>query len=458
MSPAYKISRYAVVSDAFCEPGGITPSRVLFSTRSGTRLVVSDETWSTLRADPSELDPLLREALITARVLVPDSEDELAAVLAENREVQTTTRILDYVLQPTAACQLGCDYCGQAHSPKTLSEEDLQSILERIERKLTGGRFEALSVAWFGGEPLLAQDVMRLASARLRALCDRLHVGYSALLVTNGVRLDDEAQAELHEVHRIKYVEVTLDGDQATHDARRHWKRTAHGSFATILENVAKLLARPTPRPEVAIRCNVDARNVEAVLPLIRTLAEAGLQRSLKRFYVASVYSWGNGASRLALSPLEFASREIVWFAEMARLGFPLELIPHRAYASCMVFKPEAELVDAYGTRFNCSEVSYVPSYTVGGKNIYALSESGPTGRAAELVGFYDRVAEGAYPCRECPMLPVCAGACPKAWLEGEPPCPPFKYNHGQRLILEHVLERRQVRSFEIIEPTVSNA
>src|SRR5215472_2334095 len=144
MGLAYKISRYAVVSEAFCEPGGSKPLRILFSTRSGTRLVVSDKTWSALSADPSSnLEPSLREALITARILVPDSEDELAVVLAENKEVQTTTRSLDYVLQPTAACQLGCDYCGQAHSPKTLSEEDLQSILERIERMLSGGRFEA---------------------------------------------------------------------------------------------------------------------------------------------------------------------------------------------------------------------------------------------------------------------------------------------------------------------------
>jgi uncharacterized protein len=449
--PRLRLSRYALASEVFYEPGRITPLRILYSTRSGARLALKDETWSALKADPSaEVDRALREALVKFRFLVPDTEDELTDVLAENRQVQTTTRTLAYALQPTAACQLGCDYCGQAHSPKTLSEENLKAILERIEQKLIRGNFQALNVAWYGGEPLLAQHIMRRASGRFRDLTERLHVEYSARLVTNGVRLDKQAQAELHEVHRITYVEVTLDGDEATHDARRRWKRTARGSFATILGNVSTLLARPPPRPEVGIRCNVDARNVEAVLPLIRTLADAGLHRALRRFYVAPVHSWGNDASTLALPLVEFASKQIIWFAEMARLGFPLELIPHRAYASCMVFKPHAELVDAFGTRFNCSEVSYVPSYTIAGKNIYALSEVGLPGRAAELVVFYERVADGVYPCRQCPMLPVCAGACPKAWLEGETPCPPAKYNIGQRLILEHVLDKRQVSSIEL--------
>jgi uncharacterized protein len=452
MGETYKLSRYTVVSDSFCEPGRNTPLRILFSTRSGARLGVSDRTWASLQANPAaDINQALRDALIACRILVPETEVEFAEVLAENKQFQTSDQTLYQVIQPTAACQLGCDYCGQAHSPRTLSDAHLKEILARVEQKLVKGRFRELNIGWFGGEPLLAQDVMRRASAQLRDLANRLNVEYSAKIVTNGVRLDEAAQAELHEVHRIRYVEVTLDGDEAAHDARRHWKRTEQGSFATILRNVSTLLRRSPPRPDVGIRCNVDVRNVESVVPLMRTLAEAGLHKLLKRFYAASVYSWGNGASRLALPPLEFASREIVWFAEMAKLGFPLDLIPGRVHETCMVFKPDAELVDAFGTRFNCSEVSYVPSYTVAGQNVYALRNDGGSTRATELSTFHYRVAEGAYPCRECQMFPVCGGACPKAWLEGEVPCPPAKHNIGQRLILEYVLENRQIRAVECL-------
>jgi|GEM_PF-213052 len=447
-----KLSHYAIISDAFVEPGRDTPIRILFSSRTGARYAIADSTWATLRADPgAEIPAGLRTALERSKLLVPDDEDELGAILAENHRARETHEVLEQIIQPTAACQLACDYCGQAHSPKKLSAEALDGLLDQLDRKLATGRFRELDIGWFGGEPLLALDVMRQASPRFRALAERRKVEYVARLVTNGILLTPECQDELHDLHRIASVEVTLDGDQARHDARRLWKRTGRGSFATILENLTTLVSRPTPRPEVSVRCNVDARNVEGVIPLIHQLAEAGLHRSLERFYVATVHSWGNGASRLSLPPLEFASRQMVWFAEMARLGYPLSLIPGRTRIACLTFKPGSELMDATGARFNCTEVSYVPSYTVNGQNVYQLRTDGtPTGRAAVLASFQERLAAGEYPCRDCSMLPTCGGSCAKAWIEGDIPCPPEKHNIGARLILDHVLKTMTIKSFEV--------
>ena len=447
-----KLSRYAVVSDAFVEPERDTSIRILFSTRTGARHVLPESIWEALRADPAaEIPSNLRTALERSKLLVPEDEDELGAILAENQQSRETHPVLTQVIQPTAACQLACDYCGQEHSPRTLSAEALDALIERVDEKLATGRYRALDIGWFGGEPLLGQDVMRLASPRLRAVAERRKVEYGARLVTNGILLTSRCQEELHEIHRIHSVEVTLDGDQARHDARRLWKRTGRGSFASILENLTTLLARPAPRPSVSVRCNVDARNVDGVIPLMRQLAEAGLHRSLDLFYAAPVHSWGNGAARLGLPAPVFASWEIAWFAEMSRLGFPLALIPERTRIACMTFMPGAELIDATGARFNCTEVSYVPSYTVNGQNVYQLGTDGtPKGRAAVLSSFHERLAAGAYPCRECAMLPTCGGRCAKAWIEGETPCPPAKHNMGARLILEHVLRTQKIASVQV--------
>src|SRR5262245_12052888 len=105
----YKLSRYTVISDSFCEPGRDTALRALFSTRSGARLVVSDRTWLALQANSAaDVGLALRDALIASKILVPDTEDEFAEVLAENKRVQTDDHTLYQVIQPTAACQLGC--------------------------------------------------------------------------------------------------------------------------------------------------------------------------------------------------------------------------------------------------------------------------------------------------------------------------------------------------------------
>ena len=72
------------------------------------------------------------------------------------------------------------------------------------------------------------------------------------------------------------------------------------------------------------------------------------------------------------------------------------------------------------------------------------------TGPAAVLASFQERLAAGDYPCRECSMLPTCGGSCAKAWIEGEIPCPPAKYNMKARLVLDHVLRTRAITSVQI--------
>ena len=125
-------------------------------------------------------------------------------------------------------------------------------------------------------------------------------------------------------------------------------------------------------------------------------------------------------------------------------------------------------MIDAYGHRFNCTEVSYVDAYeetaspnkgrfglpliSAASGNRYAighLDQNGDiAGRRELLSDFPDRVARGDYPCASCPMLPVCGGHCPKSWLEGEPACPSAKFNIIDRLLIYYAQERGAFNGF----------
>ena len=108
-----------------------------------------------------------------------------------------------------------------------------------------------------------------------------------------------------------------------------------------------------------------------------------------------------------------------------------------------MAVSPNAELVDAYGNIFNCTEVSYVPSY--GNPNEYAienLSGKKMPGTRERLGNFNHQVSQGNYSCSTCKMLPVCGGSCPKSWSENIEPCPSAKSNIEDRLILNYALSR----------------
>ena len=88
-----------------------------------------------------------------------------------------------------------------------------------------------------------------------------------------------------------------------------------------------------------------------------------------------------------------------------------------------------------HGEIFNCTEVSYVPAYgspTVTDRQHHlATDERGIPGRLQPTV----LRPRGAVPL--LPLLPVCGGSCPKAWLEGEPACPSFKWHLPTRLLFE---------------------
>ena len=173
----------------------------------------------------------------------------------------------------------------------------------------------------------------------------------------------------------------------------------------------------------------------------------AGIQERIT-YYVAPVHAWGNDADAAALSPEDFAALEIQWFCDMIRLGFRPGLLPGRKHIVCMAVQPDSILVDATGTLFNCTEVPYVPAY--GSPNQFAIGDV-TTGEHLErrnLLGdFNTRVQNAEYSCSRCPMLPVCGGACPKAWLEGDKPCPSTLHNIGSRLLLAAAASRTETDS-----------
>ncbi len=432
-----KLSRFLVVTPPVRDPDSGEAVRVLFGTRTAERVIVDQDVWRALLAGRVDLlAPKVRDELVELEMLVPDEEDELATIISRNDRAVRDNDSLRLVVQPTAACQLGCGYCGQEHAPDRLDDASQQRVVDRARRNLESGRYSDLNVGWFGSEPLLGLSVIRTLSPQLQALATEFGSTYHASVVTNGLLLTEEVARELEQRHGVVQVEVTLDGTEVDHDLRRAWKSGA-ASFRRIFTNLMAVARAADLRMAIVVRCNVDRTNADHVDGLIDLLAAEGLARRVS-FYTAAVHDWGNDAHLAAFTPEEFARREGDWLEHQIRAGFQPRLIPGRKPITCLALERDGELVDAYGNLFSCTEVSYVPAYGV--PNRYALGrlESGTLpGRRNLLADFNRRVSQRAVPCSDCRMLPVCGGACPKAWLEGQVPCPSAKHNITQRLLLD---------------------
>ena len=187
------------------------------------------------------------------------------------------------------------------------------------------------------------------------------------------------------------------------HDRRRHTK-SGKPTFNQILANLVALADTIGDDPvEIKVRCNVDRENA----PMLYGCCSAWITRGCtvrsssirRRSTPGAMMPIGGALTR------KNARMELSWF--VGPLGFSVPLVPKVQHVVCLAVQPQGALVDAHGTLFNSTEVSYVPATT---PNRFAIGDvtSGERGTTRDLLGsFNDQVQSGAFGCSRCRMLPV---------------------------------------------------
>lgn len=441
-----KLSRYCVASEPFADSDSGHIKHVIMSGRTGEVRVIDAQAWDNLTASDegyADISPQTRYELTEIEALVPEGEDELSVILSRNEAAQKDSRLFYLVIQPTASCQLGCGYCGQEHTNQILDTADTKKLVDLAEHKLSAGDVEVFQVGWFGAEPLNALNKVYELSAKFQKLSERHGCAYGAKVVTNGVKLKHGVAARLNHTCGVKMVEITLDGDKSFHDKRRFTKKQ-RPSFDKIYQNLLAVARDPDIDFRLNIRCNVDEENVDGVFPLIERLADDGLQDRIQ-FYTAPVHSWGNDAHLRAVEKERYARWEVECIAFLVNKGFRPSIVPNRKDVVCLAAMDHGLLVDAYGEAFDCTEVSFVPTY--GDDNVFkigAMNNGVDQGARSIFKDYAKGVAHGDYPCGSCEILPLCGGSCPKQWNEGLCPCPPTKFNIRERMLLHYCASKLQ--------------
>ena len=216
---------------------------------------------------------LPEETLRAARFVV-DSEDDDRALLAEawaawSDEAEKTPTQL--IVVPTFGCNLRCTYCYQeVFDPSArglIAPEVIDAFFGFVDARF---RDEAQRpyLTLFGGEPLVDTPAHH---DRLRRFLDGAKArGMKVAAVTNGYDL--AAFADELSGGGVKEIQVTLDGPQAIHDARRP-HGTGAGTFARAVRGVEALVAAGVP---VNLRVVVDRDNMEHLPALAQIAQEKG--------------------------------------------------------------------------------------------------------------------------------------------------------------------------------------
>ncbi len=382
---------------------------------------------------PSEetIKVLKRRGYLTEKTV--EGEAAFFAKMATTLRDQAARRRPGYIFMPTYNCNLRCPYCYQDHMRSDPAFEHLLGATMRPE--LVDQVFEAmpqieahhnapendkrrLSIGFYGGEPLLAQNRSIVEYIINKALAQG-EANFSA--VTNGTEL--HAYRDLLGPTKIASLQITLDGPPYEHDQRRVYA-DGSGSFERVAQNITLALDLDV---RVSVRANIDHSNIGQLPALADEIVARGWDHYTKFSAYTSVVnaankktdagatmsSWGLDKA-LAEMCQQYPNMRVIQgpddgMKNRIRRIFDKQANPLPDFrASFCAAHTSMYIVDPFGGLYACWERTGDPGMRIGhiteGGNVVFNSELEQTWR--------NRTVMSNPTCRQCRYAFYCGGGC----------------------------------------------
>lgn len=178
-----------------------------------------------------------------------------------------TSKVQELILLPTEKCNFRCTYCYEDFAIGRMSEATQRGIERLLERRIS--ELSQLRISWFGGEPLLAKDIVLRLSAHASRLAEQHQVNFAGGLTTNAWFLDGPLLDLLLDCKQ-NFFQITLDGWGSTHDAVRRFI-DGRGTFDQIWKNLHQMRASPRDF-DALLRIHVRRDNINELPKLMTEL------------------------------------------------------------------------------------------------------------------------------------------------------------------------------------------
>ena len=366
----------------------------------------------------SEHHPLIER--LARRGLIANFDEREAFELQRRLECATALDgDVSITICPTLACNFECPYCFATRGRGKMSPEIQDDIVAFVGRMLDAANAKKLTITWFGGEPLMATDVIESLSPRLVRVAEERGCEYKAWIFTNGYLITEDVVDLLLRCH-VTNVHIPLDGVGATNDATR---RLVGGgpTYQRIIENLGLL----KPPIKTLIRANTHEGNVGEV----DELKQAVLARAEEAGTALSFYA----ASLVDVSPAEELDSPM---AEYAFHGIEVALRPESRHVivgkdhSCVGQNMWMVAIDDEGLLYKCGgKLCGQPEFAYGSARDWDPADPIATASNPDMLSRFlnTAVPEPGDKCYECVWLPLCGGGCPQLRLFGKPVCPAYR-------------------------------
>ena len=389
----YRLSKYA-----YCK--SFRDRHYIKSTMTGGIYELSDEEWAVV--DPSadiiiqgsDIEAAGLAELVSGCVLVYSTDDDYSRyrfAVTALKAMDRSRGVKTYTILPTTACNARCVYCyEQGMKVSTMSETTADKVIDFI---LKTKRSEEITLCWFGGEPLVAANI-------INRICTGLNengVSFKSRIVTNASLFTPELLDTAVNVWHLKRAQVSVDGSKSDYEARKLFCSPKIHNYEYLLKTIGIMLDAGL---EVTLRCNFDQGNIEGMYSFWEDINNLYGDSDKLRVYSSMLFQAQKDPSCIDLHKryLELRTEAAKKGMKFLRFnGSECKMKTNFCMADsdgkCIVIGPDGNL-------YNCE---HLPGNTSCASIFDEDIKLGSDPRAS---------LEADDKCRECPFLPECTPFC----------------------------------------------
>lgn len=230
-----------------------------------------------------------------SNMILPEEDAHLLSgarpvVFDRIEEADSLPNIDTFILELTQSCNFRCSYCcyggaysdNRSHSSKSMDENTLLQSIEFIAKHRVVER--PLSIAFYGGEPLLRFDLIKLFIDKAKSV---LPQGTNYTISTNGYLLADENILDWCMLNDIT-LNISYDGDQSIYGSERRFVngKNSREHVYSVLENLFHA-HRDYWIEKVNLLTTV--KNPESLMSIAKGWAESPVLRGKAPFLISGV-------------------------------------------------------------------------------------------------------------------------------------------------------------------------
>lgn len=391
---------------------------LLYNTYSTSMLELELELYNNIFVNNNNSFKYEIDRLFSMGFLIDDSLDELVEQkqLREMVVSNSGSTISNVIIAPTLACNARCFYCFENGYRKGIMMTDTARAVVHFLKEHWDG--EKIGITWFGGEPLMAADVIEIMIDEL----NKEGIPFASKITTNGSLLTDKMIQRILKKWNVDKIQITIDALGTEYNAIKNYV-DINDAFSLVMENIESCLYAGLP---IRIRINFDPDKMDVAVHTMEYLNKRFDKFSNIKVYFAPIDEDDCVVRNITDSFAEYDEHPYIKLIKYGRKhglyrGFPdmeddkytqeydshgllkkLKIYPQpiNCYAACQnVFS-----IDCNGKLYKCHRGL--------GRDEYASGDVFTGVKENDIYTFFCDTEVSMDECNSCAILPICQGGC----------------------------------------------